>query len=95
MDVGDRVLVDQPQGLGWVEPVPHHDRAGQHKQRKHRQRPLRRVVGRAGQQGEALATIIEQGVHERAAMYDNLGRRDFYFDYFYQPQPDDDEEDDG
>ncbi len=47
-----------------------------------------------GQQGEALASIIEQGVHERAAAYENLGRRDFYFDYFYRPEPDD-EQDDG
>ena len=42
-----------------------------------------------GEQGEALARIIEQGVQERVAVFQRLGQRDFYFDHFYRPEDDD------
>lgn len=49
------------------------------------------LVGRIfivdAEQGAFIAEIIEQGVRERAALYENLDRRDFYFDKFYQPGP--------
>lgn len=51
------------------------------------------LVGRIfildGEQGRFLAEIVEQGVAERAALYEGLNRRDFYFDKFYQPGTDD------
>lgn len=47
------------------------------------------LVGRIlivdGEQGGYLAEIIEQGVRERATLYEDLDRRDFYFGKFYQP----------
>ncbi|HKK14907.1 MAG TPA: hypothetical protein VKA14_09625 [Gammaproteobacteria bacterium] len=48
----------------------------------------------SAEQGDALAKVIERGVHERAAIYESLGQRDFYFDYFYQPGSDEDDADD-
>jgi hypothetical protein len=51
------------------------------------------LVGRIfivdAEQGQALAEIVEEGVRERARLYDDLERRDFYFKKFYRPQPDD------
>ena len=45
------------------------------------------LVGRMhivdAEQGEALIKIVEQGVRERAALYQDLKQRDFYFDHFY------------
>ncbi len=53
------------------------------------------LVGRIfildGEQGRYLAEIIEQGVHERAALYQELDRRDFYFGKFYRPEKTQDE----
>lgn len=50
------------------------------------------LVGRIfivdAEQGRALAEIIEEGVRERAQLYDALERRDFYFAKFYHPEPD-------
>lgn len=47
------------------------------------------LVGRIfildGEQGAFMAEIVEQGVRERAALYEDLDRRDFYFGKFYQP----------
>lgn len=37
-----------------------------------------------GEQGGALAKIVELGVRERAALYQDLARRDFYFDHFFE-----------
>jgi hypothetical protein len=42
-----------------------------------------------GEQGEALAKIIEQGVHDRAALYQELAQRDFYFPHFFKPEDSD------
>jgi hypothetical protein len=42
-----------------------------------------------GEQGDALAKILEQGVHDRAALVQDLARRDFYFRHFFKK---DDEE---
>lgn len=36
------------------------------------------------QQGEALIKALELGVKERAALYQDLDQRDFYFQNFYQ-----------
>ena len=36
------------------------------------------------EQGRYLAEIIEQGVRDRAAMLEDLDRRDFYFKKFYE-----------
>ncbi len=53
------------------------------------------LVGRIfildGEQGGFLAEIVEQGVRERAALYEDLDRRDFYFDKFYSPGSDEEE----
>ncbi len=50
------------------------------------------LVGRIfivdGEQGQALAEIVEEGVRERAAIYTALERRDFYFKKFFRPGPD-------
>jgi len=47
------------------------------------------LVGRIfildAEQGAFMAEIVEAGVRERAALYEDLNRRDFYFDKFYQP----------
>ena len=37
------------------------------------------------QQGDALAEILRAGVEERAKMYQELRRNDFYFRHFYKP----------
>lgn len=39
------------------------------------------------QQGEALIEILRAGVEERAKMYEELRRNDFYFRHFYKPKP--------
>ncbi|MDA8361014.1 MAG: hypothetical protein M0Z44_03325 [Gammaproteobacteria bacterium] len=44
-----------------------------------------RILVLDGEQGRYLAEIIEQGVHERAALYRDLDKRDFYFGKFYKP----------
>lgn len=44
-----------------------------------------------GEQGHALAAIVQQGVRDRSALYDELNRRDFYFSEFYRPEPDESE----
>ncbi|WP_297390250.1 hypothetical protein [Acidiferrobacter sp.] len=53
------------------------------------------LVGRIfildGEQATFMAEIVEQGVHERAALYEDLNRRDFYFGKFYTPGVDEDE----
>lgn len=36
-----------------------------------------------GQQAEALIKVLELGVQERAALYQDLKMRDFYFSHFY------------
>ena len=36
------------------------------------------------QQGDALAEILRAGVEERAKMYQELSRNDFYFRHFYK-----------
>jgi hypothetical protein len=41
------------------------------------------------EQGHYLAEIIEQGVRDRAALYEDLNRRDFYFKKFYRPEDQD------
>lgn len=45
------------------------------------------------EQGRYLAEILQDGVRERAAMYEALDRRDFYFPKFYRAEGD--EEPDG
>lgn len=37
-----------------------------------------------GEQAEALTRILRMGMEERAALYQSLGQRDFYFDQFYR-----------
>lgn len=37
-----------------------------------------------GEQGDALARILEQGVQDRAALYQDLRQRDFYFRCFFE-----------
>ncbi|MEJ2631009.1 MAG: hypothetical protein P8011_06940 [Acidihalobacter sp.] len=37
-----------------------------------------------GEQAEALTRILRQGMEERAALYQDLRQRDFYFDRFYR-----------
>ncbi len=39
-----------------------------------------------GEQAEALAQILRQGIEERAQLYQGLRQRDFYFDQFYKPR---------
>ncbi len=39
------------------------------------------------EQGEALIKIMEQGVKERAALFQDLKQRGFYMDHFYKPKP--------
>ncbi len=47
------------------------------------------LVGRMhivdGEQAQALIKILEQGVQERARLYQELNQRDFYFQHFYRP----------
>ena len=42
------------------------------------------------EQGRYLAEIVQQGVRDRAALYEDLNTRDFYFKKFYQADPDTD-----
>ena len=44
-----------------------------------------------GEQGHALASIIQQGVRDRSALYEDLNQRDFYFSEFYRPEPEEPE----
>lgn len=39
------------------------------------------------EQGRYLAEIVEQGVHDRAALLQDLNQREFYFGKFYRPEP--------
>ncbi|MEJ2060941.1 MAG: hypothetical protein P8Y64_10720 [Gammaproteobacteria bacterium] len=41
-----------------------------------------------GQQGEALIEILRSGVQERASLYEELSRSDFYFRHFYKSEDD-------
>jgi hypothetical protein len=36
------------------------------------------------EQGEHLAAVLQQGVHERAGTLDALNRRDFYFEKYFE-----------
>ncbi len=40
-----------------------------------------------GEQAKALIRILRQGVEERAALYQELRQKDFYFKQFYQSDP--------
>jgi len=40
-----------------------------------------------GEQAEALIQVLRSGVEERAKLYEDLSRSDFYFRYFYRPEP--------
>ncbi|MGM0552811.1 MAG: hypothetical protein ACQETK_03225 [Pseudomonadota bacterium] len=42
-----------------------------------------------GEQAGALVEVLRSGVEERARLYQDLSRSDFYFRYFYQPGQDD------
>ncbi|MBS3800069.1 MAG: hypothetical protein KGY40_03665, partial [Thioalkalivibrio sp.] len=48
-----------------------------------------------GEQAEALIQVLRSGVEERAKLYEDLSRSDFYFRYFYQPGTKDREDDSG
>lgn len=39
-----------------------------------------------GEQAQALIEILRSGVEERARLYQDLARSDFYFRYFYKPK---------
>lgn len=39
-----------------------------------------------GEQAQALSRILQRGVEERAMLYQDLRRRDFYFGEFYRPK---------
>jgi hypothetical protein len=39
-----------------------------------------------GEQAEALIQVLRSGVEERAKLYEDLSRSDFYFRYFYRPK---------
>jgi hypothetical protein len=39
-----------------------------------------------GEQAEALIQVLRSGVEERAKLYEDLSRSDFYFRYFYRPR---------
>jgi hypothetical protein len=39
-----------------------------------------------GEQAEALIQVLRSGVEERAKLYEDLSRSDFYFRYFYHPK---------
>lgn len=41
-----------------------------------------------GEQAEALIQVLRSGVEERARLYEDLSRSDFYFRYFYRPRDD-------
>jgi hypothetical protein len=38
-----------------------------------------------GEQAQALIQVLRSGVEERARLYEDLSRNDFYFRYFYRP----------
>lgn len=40
-----------------------------------------------GEQAQALIKILEQGVQDRAHLYQDLSRRDFYFKHFFDATP--------
>ena len=42
-----------------------------------------------GEQAMAMVEIMRSGVEERAKLYEDLSRSDFYFRYFYQPGQED------
>jgi len=42
-----------------------------------------------GEQAEALIQVLRSGVEERAKLYEDLSRSDFYFRYFYCPEAED------
>lgn len=42
-----------------------------------------------GEQSAALIQVMRSGVEERAKLYEDLSRSDFYFRHFYQPKDDD------
>jgi len=44
-----------------------------------------------GEQAEALIEILRGGVEERAKLYEDLSRSDFYFRHFYKPGKQEDE----
>ncbi len=39
------------------------------------------------EQGHFLAEIVQQGVRDRAALHEDLDKREFYFGKYYQPGP--------
>jgi hypothetical protein len=39
-----------------------------------------------GEQAEALIQVLRSGVEERAKLFEDLSRSDFYFRYFYRPK---------
>lgn len=39
-----------------------------------------------GEQSEALIQVLRGGVEERAKLYEDLSRSDFYFRHFYRPK---------
>jgi hypothetical protein len=39
-----------------------------------------------GDQAEALIQVLRSGVEERAKLYEDLSRSDFYFRHFYRPE---------
>ncbi|WP_017941156.1 MULTISPECIES: hypothetical protein [unclassified Thioalkalivibrio] len=48
-----------------------------------------------GEQAMAMVEIMRSGVEERAKLYEDLSRSDFYFRYFYQPGEEDKADDPG
>ncbi len=48
-----------------------------------------------GEQAMAMVEIMRSGVEERAKLYEDLSRSDFYFRYFYQPGQEDKADDSG
>ena len=69
------MYVDHPDGLAAHFVHPDEDLVG-------------RIFILDAEQGDALAEIVEQGVRERAAVYEDLERKDFYFAKFYHPGED-------
>jgi hypothetical protein len=45
---------------------------------------LQRIHILDAEQGEHLAAILQQGVHERAGALEALNRRDFYFEKYFE-----------
>ncbi|MFO7954653.1 hypothetical protein [Thioalkalivibrio sp.] len=48
-----------------------------------------------GEQAMAMVEIMRSGVEERAKLYEDLSRSDFYFRYFYQPGQEEKADDSG